>query len=545
MSGLYHFLYMPFGIKTAPAVFARLMRSVLGGVDNVHHYFDDVIIATDTWQEHIDTLRQVFERINQAHLTIKPSKCEIGERSISFLGHRIGETTVEPLLKTLDKILAAKRPTTKKAVQSFLGLTGYYRKFIPNYAELTKPLTDLTRKGQSHTVSWGAHQEEAFTALKKKLGDAPILLAPDLSKEFVLRTDASNTSLGAVLLQMGKGQVLHPVAYASRPTVDWGATTTEQAGTQIRLVEGVPVAGFCEDWAVRAALRHEPRDDEVYVVAYPKSGTTWVHYLTRRLLHQGHESPAESAMQCMLSSIIGYTGSDKPGAVIKSHLLFGRTPFSEKARYVYVLRNPYDCCVSYYHQRAGLPNLPAISFDEFLDDFIEGQVPFGDYFDHLAAWFPERSRPNVICVPYEQLKGDVRAGILRIADFLGRDIGHALRNDDGALQGIIQTTSPDEMRRHFSEARAALLTAPSDEKQAQVAAAFRARGHRAPPAGAGDGEKANLYKLVRKATVGDCRNHFSDAQAQRMKANMDSKMASKMAVHREAVLVLWKSVNLP
>nr|XP_037275707.1 sulfotransferase 1C2-like [Rhipicephalus microplus] len=115
-------------------------------------------------------------------------------------------------------------------------------------------------------------------------------------------------------------------------TIDGGATTTEQAGTQIRLVEGVPVAGFCEDWAVRAALRHEPRDDDVYVVAYPKSGTTWVHYLTRRLLHLGHESPAESAMQCMLSSIIGYTGSDEPGAVIKSHLLFGRTPFSEKAR---------------------------------------------------------------------------------------------------------------------------------------------------------------------------------------------------------------------
>ncbi|KAL3229485.1 hypothetical protein MRX96_048537, partial [Rhipicephalus microplus] len=255
------------------------------------------------------------------------------------------------------------------------------------------------------------------------------------------------------------------------PTIDRGATTTEQASTQIRLVDGVPVAGFCEDWAVRAALRHEPRDDR-----------------------------SQSAMQCMLSSIMGYTGSDEPGAVIKSHLLFGRTPFSEKARYVYVLRNPYDCCVSYYHQRAGLPNLPAIKFDEFLDDFIEGQVPFGDYFDHLAAWFPERSRPNVICVPYEQLKRDVRAGILRIADFLSRDIGHALRNDDGALQEIIQV---------------------------------------------GDGEKANLFKLVRKATVGDWRNHFSDAQAQRMKSNMDSKMASKMADHREAVLALWKSLNLP
>lgn len=101
------------------------------------------------------------------------------------------------------------------------------------------------------------------------------------------------------------------------------------------------------------------------------------------------------------------------------------------------------------------------------------------------------------------------------------------------------------MRRHFSEARAKLLTTPNDEKQAQVAAAFQARGHRAPPAGAGDGEKTNLFKLVRRATIGDWRNHFSDAQAQRMKSNMESKMASKMADHREAVLAMWKSLNLP
>lgn len=148
LSSLYHFLYMPFGIKTAPAVFARLMRSVLGGVPNVHHCFDDLLIATDTWQEHLKTLRQVFERIHQANLTIKPTKCEIGESSISFLGHRIGDCKVRPLVKTLVKILGSKRPTTKKAVESFLGNTGYYRKVIPDYAAITKPLTDLTRKGQ-------------------------------------------------------------------------------------------------------------------------------------------------------------------------------------------------------------------------------------------------------------------------------------------------------------------------------------------------------------------------------------------------------------
>lgn len=216
MSGLYHFKYMPFGIKTAPAVFARLMRTVLGDLPNVYHYFDDVVIATTTWQEHVDALRRVFQRIRNANLTIKPSKCEIGQNNITFLGHRIGDAKVEPMLKTLDKILASKRPTTKKAVQSFLGLTGYYRKFIPNYAEIAKPLTDLTKKGQSHIVSWGPTQENAFAVLKDKLAASPILQAPDLTKPFVLRTDASNTSLGAVLLQTSEDSVLHPVAYASR-----------------------------------------------------------------------------------------------------------------------------------------------------------------------------------------------------------------------------------------------------------------------------------------------------------------------------------------
>lgn len=216
MSGLYHFLYMPFGIKTAPAVFARLMRTVLGDVKNVYHYFDDVVIATDTWQEHMETLKTVFARIKRAHLTIKPSKCEIGEPSICFLGHRIGNGRVEPLLKTLDKILGAKRPTTKKVMQSFLGLTGYYRKFIPHYAEITKPLTDLIRKGQPNAISWQPVHEHAFTVLKAKLSETPILQAPDLSKTFVLRTDASTISLGAVLLQTGNNSILHPVAYASR-----------------------------------------------------------------------------------------------------------------------------------------------------------------------------------------------------------------------------------------------------------------------------------------------------------------------------------------
>ncbi|XP_037528627.1 uncharacterized protein LOC119405871 [Rhipicephalus sanguineus] len=155
---------------------------------------------------HINMLRKYEER----------EPLPVQQVSVITEVDRIGDGKVEPLRRTLDKIVATTRPKTKKALQSFVGLTGYYRKFIANYAEITKPLTDLTRKGQSNTIAWGPSQEEAFTILKNKLGDTPILQAPNMTKEFVLRTDASTTSLGAVLLQLGEDQVLHPVAYASR-----------------------------------------------------------------------------------------------------------------------------------------------------------------------------------------------------------------------------------------------------------------------------------------------------------------------------------------
>lgn len=153
-SGLYQFKYMPFGLKTAPAVYARLMRKVFAGIPNTFHYFDDVLVATETWEEHLAVLRTVFTRIREAKLTIKPRKSEIGSQTVTFLGHKIGQSKVEPMDKTLDKILGSRRPQNKKQVRSFLGLTGYYRQFIPSYAEIAKPLTDLTRKSSKSVIEW-------------------------------------------------------------------------------------------------------------------------------------------------------------------------------------------------------------------------------------------------------------------------------------------------------------------------------------------------------------------------------------------------------
>lgn len=215
LSGLYHFRYMPFGLKTAAAVFTKLMREVLHGIGNVQHYIDDVLVATDTWQEHVDTLRRIFTRIRGANLTLKPNKCELGSSSVLYLGHVIGEGNITPNPGTIGKILETRRPQNKKQVRSFLGLAGFYRDFIPGFASVAAPLIELTKKGCNNVVTWTATQEEAFSTLKRLLSTPPILAAPDMTQPFTLRTDASNVGLGAVLLQERDG-VLKPVSYASR-----------------------------------------------------------------------------------------------------------------------------------------------------------------------------------------------------------------------------------------------------------------------------------------------------------------------------------------
>lgn len=206
---------MPFGIKTASAIFTRLMRSLLAGLPNVVHYIDDVLVATSTWEEHLNTLRELFRRIRQAGLTVKPQKCELGMSRVVFLGHLLGEGVIRPVESIVTKLEQAPKPETKKQVRSFLGLAGYYRGLIPHYAAKAQPLVELTRKAESNHVHWTPEREKAFETLKQALASRPVVRAPDLAKEFILRTDASGKGLGAVLLQEHNG-TLHPVAYASR-----------------------------------------------------------------------------------------------------------------------------------------------------------------------------------------------------------------------------------------------------------------------------------------------------------------------------------------
>jgi len=215
-SGLYHFKFMPFGLQGATANFQRLVDWVLRGMDHfAAAYIDDIVIFSDLWEEHLDHLTEVFNKIHHAGLVVNAKKCQIAKQEVSYLGYVVGGGSIRPQVDKVQAILSCAPPTTKKSVRSFLGLVGWYRRFVPNFASRAAVLTDLTRKSSPTKVKWTSECEQAFQDLKVCLCKEPVLQSPNFDLPFVVQTDASALGLGAVLLQ-GDGQDRHPVQYISR-----------------------------------------------------------------------------------------------------------------------------------------------------------------------------------------------------------------------------------------------------------------------------------------------------------------------------------------
>ncbi|XP_062569214.1 uncharacterized protein LOC134231291 [Saccostrea cucullata] len=213
--GLYEFLVMPFGMKTSPATFIRLMDSVLCDVDNVVAYFDDIVIFSDSWKTHLEDIENVVRKLQMVNLTIRPSKCKLGAEKIKCLGHIVGNGVTQPDPNKVTAVKEFPLPITKRDLKSFLGLTGYYRQYIQNYAKISVTLTDMLKKMQPNKIKWTTEATKAFKDLKEALTSAPVLITPDFQKVFTLQTDASQFAIGAVLSQdLEDGD--HPVAYLSR-----------------------------------------------------------------------------------------------------------------------------------------------------------------------------------------------------------------------------------------------------------------------------------------------------------------------------------------
>jgi hypothetical protein len=185
-------------------------------MDCIQNFMDDILIANDDWDAHVKALGAVLDRLDEVNMSARPKKkCFLGFEEIGFLGHRIGGGKMYPEEDKVEGIKNANPPETKNQLRSFLGLAGYYRRFIPNNAAIALPLTDCTKKAKPEKVVWFEACERAFTTLKDKLSSSPVVILPDHKIPFVLRTDASGTALGAVLMQ-DQGNGLQPIAYASK-----------------------------------------------------------------------------------------------------------------------------------------------------------------------------------------------------------------------------------------------------------------------------------------------------------------------------------------
>lgn len=213
--GHYEYNRMPFGLKNAPATFQRLMNTVLTGLQGIKCfvYLDDIVIYAKSLQDHDNKLAEIFIRLDHHNLKLQPDKCEFLRREVAYLGHIISDKGVQPNPDKIRAILEIKNPKNQKDIKSFLGLVGYYRKFIPNFAKLSKPLTSLLKKESK--FNWTQECEQSFQTLKSALTNEPILQYPNFEKPFVLTTDASNIAIGSVLSQGDIGNDL-PISYYSR-----------------------------------------------------------------------------------------------------------------------------------------------------------------------------------------------------------------------------------------------------------------------------------------------------------------------------------------
>lgn len=212
--GLYEFTVMPFGLSNSPATFQRLIDHVLRELRRISAWFiDDVLAYSDDVKTHINDLAEIFSALQDNGLIIKRSKCVLFRSSVKFLGHCLSAGTISPDPAKTDCVRTWPRPNNVKQLQASLGLFGYYRRFVPNFATVAEPLHALLRKNQPW--SWTKAQDAAFDSLKDALVSEPVLCTPNFNLEFTVHTDASSVGLGAILSQVQDGKE-RVVCYGSK-----------------------------------------------------------------------------------------------------------------------------------------------------------------------------------------------------------------------------------------------------------------------------------------------------------------------------------------
>ncbi|XP_071038543.1 sulfotransferase 1C2A isoform X2 [Parasteatoda tepidariorum] len=293
-----------------------------------------------------------------------------------------------------------------------------------------------------------------------------------------------------------------------------------------RDVDGFRIPGGFSEEAFRSALAYKPRSDDLFIVTYPKCGTTWIQHIIGSILREG--KPFQTILEFLLDTpFLEMTGAEaaktmkRPGA-IKMHLPFHMTPYSSNAKYIYIARNPKDCLVSFYHHTKGNPvyKFEDGNFDDFFELFMKGEVDCGDYFDTLLSWYEHRNDPNVLFLTYEQLKEDARTCILKIAEFMDPKYKEMLDKNEKILEDVIYHSSFAFMKKHLHKLLTEIADIPKEliDNNPDIPPGLRELLQSSQIKS--DGTKMDF---VRKGIVGDWKNYFSPAQNARLQKKYEER----------------------
>lgn len=282
-SGQFCFNRMPFGIAAAPGTFQELMTKVLGNMkgNGAVVYLDDILIYSETLEEHFKRLNAVFKKISKAGLRINPDKCQLLKKEVKFLGHIINENGIKTDPKKIEAIQTFERPKCIKNLRSFLGICNYYRRFIKGYAIKSRVLESLCGKDKAKLI-WTEQCDQAFLEMKEALTKSPILVFPDFTKDFILDTDASFDTIGAVLSQKDNNGHERVIAYGSH------GMNEHERGYCITRKELLAIYYFCQHfnhylYGRRFTLRTDHKAI-TFMLTTKKPITaqfqTWINYLS-------------------------------------------------------------------------------------------------------------------------------------------------------------------------------------------------------------------------------------------------------------------------
>lgn len=279
--GSYEFTVVPFGLCNAPATFQRFIQNTLAGLldKGVVAYLDDILIYSETAEEHEVLLRQVLTRLQENRLYAKPEKCEFFKKQIGFLGHMLSPTGVSTEPQKISAVREWGVPTSVTDVRAFLGLAGYYRRFVDKFAELSAPLTDLLKNDTDFV--WDSQAQASFDQLKQALTSAPVLATFDPRADKRLESDASNYAIGGALHQKDADGDWHPICYFSRKMSDAERNYTVYEQELLALVECLKEWEHWLNRNVEILTDHKPLE---YIFTQQDAGgrkARWIEVLSR------------------------------------------------------------------------------------------------------------------------------------------------------------------------------------------------------------------------------------------------------------------------